>query len=119
MKTILFIDTTTNKTIKVGLNKNGKEFIIEQQLDKQKAQIVLPLIDKLLKKNNLTLKDISAIHINPGPGSFTGIRVGLTIANTLAFLLKISVNDKPIGDFVEPVYTYLVMSTRQVRGDTV
>jgi tRNA threonylcarbamoyladenosine biosynthesis protein TsaB len=104
MKIILFIDTTSSQVIKVGLNKNGKEFIIEQQLDKQKAQVVLPLIDRLLKKHNLTLKDIEAIHINPGPGSFTGVRVGLTIANMLAFLLKISVNGKPAGDFVEPIY---------------
>ena len=89
MKIILLIDTTSREIIKVGLNKNGKEFIIEQQLDKQKAQIVLPLIEEILKKHNLRLKDISAIHINPGPGSFTGIRVGLTIASTLAFLLKI------------------------------
>ena len=105
MKIILFIDTTSSETIKVGLNKNGKEFILEQQMDKQKAQIVLPLINRLLKKHNLTLKDINAIQIDPGPGSFTGVRVGLTIANTLAFLLKISVNGKPVGDFAEPIYT--------------
>lgn len=104
MKIILFIDTTSSETIKVGLNKNGKEFILEQQMSKQKAQIVLSLIDRLLKKHSLTLKDIEAIHIDPGPGSFTGIRVGFTIANTLAFLLKISVNGKPAGDFVEPLY---------------
>ena len=105
MNLILLIDTTSNKTIKVGLNKNGKEFMTEQQLDKQKAQVVLPLIDKLLKKHNLILKDIEAIRINPGPGSFTGIRVGFTIANTLAFILKIPINGKPVGELIEPIYT--------------
>ena len=104
MKIILFIDTTSSERIRVGLNKNGKEFVLEQQMDKQKAQIVLLLIDRLLENNSLTLKEIEAIHINPGPGSYTGIRVGFTIANTLAFLLKISVNGKPAGDFVEPLY---------------
>jgi tRNA threonylcarbamoyladenosine biosynthesis protein TsaB len=92
MKTILLIDTTSNQKIKVGLNKNGEEFFIEQPLDKQKAQIVLPLIDKLLKKHNLTIKNINSIQVNPGPGSFTGIRVGYTIANTLAFLLKVPIH---------------------------
>ncbi len=105
MKITLLIDTTSNKIIKVGLNKDGREFMIEQQLDKQKAQIVLRLIDELLKKHNLKLKDIEAIQINPGPGSFTGIRVGFTIANTLAFLFKIPINGRPVGELVEPIYT--------------
>ena len=104
MKIILLIDTTSNKTIKVGLKRHGKEFMVEQELDKQKAQIVLRLIDKLLRKHNLKLKDIEAIQINPGPGSFTGIRVGLTIANTLAFLLKIPLNGKSVGEPIEPIY---------------
>lgn len=104
MKIILFIDTTSSEVIKVGLNKNGEEFFLEQQMSKQKAQVVLPLIDSFLKKHDLKLKDIEEIYVNPGPGSFTGVRVGLTIANTLAFLLKISVNGKPVGDFVEPIY---------------
>ena len=104
MKIILLIDTTSNKTIKVGLNRQEQEFMVEQKLDKQKAQIVLRLIDELLKKHNLKLKDIEAIQINPGPGSFTGIRVGFTVANTLAFLLKIPINGKPVGKLIEPIY---------------
>ncbi len=104
MKTILHIDTTSNEIIKIGLNISGEGYFIKQKLDKKKAQIVLPLIERILKRKNLKLKDISEIKINPGPGSFTGIRVGLTVANTLGFLLKIPINGKQVGKMVEPVY---------------
>lgn len=104
MQAILLIDTTSNENIKVGLIINGKKYTIEQKLDKHKAQIVLPLIEKILQEKNIKLQDLTEIQVNPGPGSFTGIRVGLTVANTLAFLLKIPINKKPIGEIAEPVY---------------
>jgi len=98
---ILLIDTSSNKEVKVGLEIDGKEHMVNKPLDTRKAQAVLPMIEELLKKHKLELKDISEIKVNPGPGSFTGVRVGATIANTLGFLLKIPVNGK---DIVEPVY---------------
>ena len=105
MKRVLFIDTSNNKEVKVGLEIDGEKFMIEQAIDHRKAQAVLPLTEKLLAEHNLTLKDISEISVNPGPGSFTGLRVGVAIANTLGFLLQIPVNGKPIDEFVEPVYS--------------
>jgi len=104
MKKILFIDTSNNTEIKVGLEIDGKKNELVLPLDKRKAQAVLPMIDELLKKQGLSLRDIGEIEVNPGPGSFIGVRVGVTIANTLGFLLKIPINKKPIGEFVEPVY---------------
>lgn len=104
MNTILFIDTTSNEIIKAGLTINGEKYSVEQKLDKQKAQALLPLIEKILMEKKITLKDITEIQVNPGPGSFTGIRVGLTIANTIAFLLKVPLNGKPVGEMIEPVY---------------
>jgi len=105
MNVILFIDTSNNKEIKVGLTIEGKEDLITQAIDYRKAQVVLPLVDQLLKKHKLTLQDITEITVNPGPGSFTGVRVGITIANTLGFLLKIPINGKPVGEMVIPIYT--------------
>lgn len=104
MKNILLIDTSSNKIIRVGIKINKKEDFIQQEIGLQKAQVVLPLIDQLLKKHNLTLQDIRAIEINTGPGSFTGLRVGIAIANALAFSLNIPVNNKPVGSFVQPQY---------------
>lgn len=102
----LLIDTSNNKEIKVGLNIEGKEEILTQQSDLWKAQAVLPLLDSLLKKNNLTLKDINSIELSEGPGSFTGLRVGAAIANALGAWLKIPINGKKVGEIVEPNYYY-------------
>jgi len=104
MNVILGIDTGDNQTIHVGLEIDGKKHEVSKPLDKRKAQAVLPMIDELIKKHDLSLRDITEIIVNPGPGSFIGIRVGVTIANTLGFLLHIPINKKPVGEFVEPIY---------------
>jgi tRNA threonylcarbamoyladenosine biosynthesis protein TsaB len=104
MKLVLFIDTTNNKEVSVGLKIKGKEFIKKQPLDTRKAQVVLPMLDEMLKAHHLSLENINAIEVNPGPGSFTGIRVGLSIANTLGFLLHIPVNGKMPGESTEAIY---------------
>ncbi len=102
--TTLIIDTSSNDHIVVGLRWNGKTDNIKQKIGRQKAQVVMPLFDKLLKKHSLKLSDITDIEVNAGPGSFTGIRVGISIANALSFALNISVNNMPIGGFVDPIY---------------
>ena len=101
---VLQIDTTNNKEMTVGLKIDGKEIIERQPLDTRKAQVVLPMLEKLLQEHSLELKDLTAIEVNPGSGSFTGIRVGLSIANTLAFLLQIPVNGKRVGEQAEAAY---------------
>lgn len=67
------------------------------------AQHLLPSINNLVQTNNLTLTDISAITVNPGPGSFTGTRVGVAVANALSFALNIPVNNLPVGQ-ARPIY---------------
>lgn len=104
MKAVLSIDSTSNEIIKAGLTINGEKYIVEQKLEKQKSQALLPLIEKILNEKKIKLQDLTEIQVNPGPGSFTGIRIGLTIANTLAFLLKVPVNGKPVGEMAEPIY---------------
>jgi tRNA threonylcarbamoyladenosine biosynthesis protein TsaB len=89
MTKILLIDTSSNKEIKVGIRINGKEYIIKRKIGKNKAQVALPMIDKLLKQQGIALKDLKSIEVNTSHGSFTGIRVGMAIANALAFALKI------------------------------
>lgn len=68
------------------------------------SQVILQTIDTLLKKAKLSLVDIDEINVHAGPGSFTGLRVGASIANTLAFCLGISENGKQKGGFVYPRY---------------
>lgn len=91
---IIYIDTTDNTKVVVGLTVGQKTETVERPLDTRKAQVVLPLIQELLKKHNLQMADIESIEVNPGPGSFTGVRVGVSIANALGFALGIPVNGK-------------------------
>ena len=49
------------------------------------AETVIPLINSLLEKRHLTLADLSAIAVSIGPGSFTGLRVGLATAKGIAY----------------------------------
>lgn len=100
----LIIDASSNREIKVGLVINSEEDVLIKEIGEHKAQAVLPMINDLLKKDSLELADINEIEVNTGPGSFTGLRVGIAVANALAFALKIPVNGKEIGKFVEPVY---------------
>lgn len=101
----LIIDTTNNKEVIICLKIDNKKIVKKKNLETGKSQQVLPLIVKLLSENKLSLKDIGALEVNTGPGSFTGIRVGIAIANTLSFFLKIPVNGKKIGDFAQASYT--------------
>jgi len=91
MTKILLIDTASNKEIKVGVEINGKKYLLKRKIGVGKAQAVLPLIDTLLEKKNLKIGDISRIKVNVKYGSFTGVRVGLAVANALSFVLKVPV----------------------------
>lgn len=104
MSKVLYIDTSDNKQVSVALEINGKKDMIVHATDKWKAQVVLPLIQQLLHKHELTFGDITAITVNSGPGSFTGLRVGVSIANALGTWLHIPVNSNPVGTIVEPQY---------------
>lgn len=104
MNVIAIIDTTNNKEVTAGLKIDGDEFIERKPLDTRKAQVVLPMLETMLKKHGLQVKDITGIEVNTGPGSFTGIRVGISIATTLGFLLTIPVNGKDPGQPIEPAY---------------
>ncbi len=101
---ILYIDTRDNSRIIVRIKTNKQEFIEESEANVQKAQATLPLIEKLLKKSGLKTNEIDEIKIEKGPGSFTGLRVGISIANALSFSSSIKINGKKIGEIELPEY---------------
>ena len=88
---ILFIDTH-DELITVGL-KNGVELYLKTQESEYSHSIyTMPMIESLFKDNNLNVKDLKKIIVVNGPGSFTGIRIGLSIAKTMAYALNIDIN---------------------------
>ena len=98
----LYIDTSSSEIIVVGLDQDK----FETQSRQDKSQKLLPFIDELLKKKKKKVEDITEIEVNTGPGSFTGLRVGVSVANTFGWLLDVPVNGKKLskGEFVEIKY---------------
>ena len=93
---ILYIDTKDQKKVTVVLKKERE--VVEGLSAKNEfgSQVILPLIEKLLKSQKIEFTDLKGIEVETGPGSFTGIRVGVSIANSLGFSLRIPVNGKKI-----------------------
>ena len=100
----LYIDTSDHRQTIVRLG--------ERQIDSgpqtAHSQVVIPMVGKLLKKQKATIQDITEIEVNRGPGSFTGLRVGVAIANALGYALKVPVNGKQVWkmDVEEPDYQF-------------
>lgn len=95
---ILGIDTTIREKIKLTLSGGKIERCFEFETNDQSADLLIA-IDGILKQEKLSLKDLRAIVVNSGPGSFTGVRVGVTVANTLAWSLDIPVYGFQTEDF--------------------
>lgn len=95
----LFIDSTDNN--KTAIRIGDREFI--REVSSPREQDVFGLITSSFEKLNLKPTDISEILVNLGPGSFTGTRIGVSIANVLGFALKVPVNGQKLP--IEPVYS--------------
>ncbi|MCU9615315.1 tRNA (adenosine(37)-N6)-threonylcarbamoyltransferase complex dimerization subunit type 1 TsaB [Caldibacillus lycopersici] len=86
---ILAIDTSTD-VLGIGLVSDEKvigEYITN--IKRNHSTRVLPAIEYLLKDCGIQTKDINKIVVAEGPGSYTGLRIGVTIGKTLAWTLKI------------------------------
>jgi len=89
---ILSIDSSNNN-LTVALKK-GQQVFSSPKLDNQKHLVtLLPQIDKILCVHNLKLNDIDYLSVVTGPGSFTGVRIG--VATAKAFL-KVNSNMKAV-----------------------
>lgn len=85
----LLIDTH-NIDIKLVLYKNNDVLDIAiKESSKSHSIYLMQMIIELLEKNNVSKMDISKIFVVNGPGSFTGVRIGVTVAKTWAFVNKI------------------------------
>ena len=87
----LFI-STYSELITIGLFKDNT-LIMQKEKESEKSHSIylVPMIDEILKENNIECQDLSEILVVNGPGSFTGIRLGVTVAKTLAYTLNIPI----------------------------
>lgn len=85
----LFIDTST-KYLCIGIAKdNNVIYKYQQEAIKKQSELTIPFLKKALDENNLTLNDIDEVNVTIGPGSFTGIRIGMCVAKVLASMKNI------------------------------
>jgi len=85
---IIGIDTCT-ETISVGLLGDHGEFEMRESAPRKQLTRLVPMIKEILDRRKLNITDISAIAITTGPGSFTGIRLGIVTVRTLSQVMGI------------------------------
>lgn len=101
---ILTIDTTT-KLLGVALFQNNK--LIKERTKETKnnhATYLMPVIEELFNEVSLTIKDLDGVVVANGPGSYTGTRIGVTTAKTIAWANDI------------PIYTISSLASLAVYG---
>lgn len=87
----LFINSATANLV-VAIINNGKiAYIYDNNDGNDTSSKMMPVLDEAFKKSELKPKDIDKIFVVTGPGSFTGIRVGLTVAKVMAYSLNIPI----------------------------
>ena len=91
MPLLLNIDTATEHA-SICLSKDENILgLIESSEQKNHAAFVQPAIEKIMDESGYSLKDIDAVAVTAGPGSYTGLRVGLASAKGICYAL-----DKPL-----------------------
>lgn len=90
MALILNIETAT-KNCSVALSKDGKTLAIREIAEQNfsHAEKLHVFIEELLLETNVALKEVKAIAVSQGPGSYTGLRIGVSAAKGLCYVLSI------------------------------
>ena len=88
---ILFIDTHT-ELITIALKTKNNLFIKTKESEYSHSIYTMPMIEEIFKENNLNVQDLDEVVVVNGPGSFTGIRIGLSIAKTIAYALNLKIH---------------------------
>ena len=81
---LLALDTST-EACSVALLMQGDILALDEVCPQQHSKRVLPMIDSLLAEAGLNLTSLDGIVFGRGPGSFTGVRIGVSVAQGLAF----------------------------------
>lgn len=106
---LLGIDTSSPK-LGLAIVSGGKPVAeLELNLERGHARYLIPSIDKLLKKAKLSLDKIDALAISIGPGSFTGLRIGVTTIKAIAIAKRKKIAAVPSLD----VLAYNGLNSRQ------
>ena len=78
---------TTGIGTQFALNKDGEKYYLDIEFSKH-SETFFPMLDNFLKEHNTKLEDINNLCVVVGPGSFTGIRIGLSVAKMFSYVLN-------------------------------
>jgi len=98
----LFINTASAEFIQLALTDGQGQILVKKNIKAKykQSEKLLPGVENLLKAyGNTPLRKLQGIVVVKGPGSFTALRIGLTVANTMAFGLNIPVVGVMDGEF--------------------
>lgn len=87
---LLSIETST-EAVSVALLRAAECYERFEIAPKRQAQLVLPMIDEVLAEAGIAKSKIGAIAVGRGPGSFTGVRLGISVAQGIALGLDVPV----------------------------
>lgn len=105
---ILTLKTASMETELGLVDESGKQVEHEVwQSGRQLSEELLSRIERLLKKHKLSFPDLKSIIVYEGPGSFTSLRIGLTVANTMAYAQGILIVGATGEDWVQTALTKL------------
>jgi tRNA threonylcarbamoyladenosine biosynthesis protein TsaB len=88
---VLAIDTSSSR-LKLALSFGGDRLVkSDEEVERSHGQIIIRKIDNLISSSGLKKSDIEGIIVSTGPGSFTGLRIGLAAAKGIAMALNVPI----------------------------
>ena len=98
MALILSLETSTN-VCSVALHREGTVLSSQtHNVEKSHSSLLPPIVLEICKEAGLKLKDVDAVAVSEGPGSYTGLRIGVSTAKGFAFSLDIPLIAVPTMD---------------------
>jgi tRNA threonylcarbamoyladenosine biosynthesis protein TsaB len=117
---LLAIETSTSR-LKLGLSFGGDRLVkSDDEVERSHGQIIVRKISNLFSSAGLQPGDLNGIVVSTGPGSFTGLRIGLAAAKGMAVALKIPIVGVSLFELAAQVLRYeehLVWVVLRVRRD--
>ena len=104
----LFIDTSSSNVIVAIVKDTNIVSCFNKKVDLDLSVNIIPIITRIFDESKMVANDIDTIFVVNGPGSFTGIRIGVTIAKTYAWALKKKIT---------PISSLEVMATTTFEGE--
>lgn len=106
MTYILHIESAT-KNCSVAISKNAELICCIEEIPEgyEHSEKLSVFIDKAIQQANITYKDLSAVAVSKGPGSYTGLRIGVSTAKGLCYALDIPLISIPTTQVLANTYS--------------